>query len=161
MTADMFRIRKTLAAVLIAAAAASGCQSVLGVDSHHVLSADNIDAAVGPGVFFLTLNFQPAAWMEALFDGVVSADEAGCLRLDTEDRHTVVWPHGYGFEIDGDEVHILDAQGELVGTLGGNFRFGGGEVTSLHDGLGFSQSDRDLAETRCPGRFWIASPSDG
>lgn len=69
-----------------------------------------------------------------------------------------MWPKGYGFDAKGDDVRILDAAGARVGTVGGAFKFGGGEVPYLHEGLGFTPDDRAFAEARCPGRFWIASP---
>ncbi|HUF70293.1 MAG TPA: hypothetical protein VMM79_16720 [Longimicrobiales bacterium] len=52
-------------------------------------------------------------------------------------------------------MRVLDAAGQEVGTIPGQFRLGGGEVSVLHDGVG-TTAQRQRAITRCPGRFWIA-----
>lgn len=106
-------------------------------------------------VVFMTQNVVPAATMDALFQGRVVADRAGCLRLDSPDPPTVVWPHGYRVRVGPDGVRILDRDGHTVGSVGKRFSLGGGEVPALADGMGFTEADRELAESRCPGRYWI------
>lgn len=145
-----------LALVTIALGA---CSSLTDVDP-LAIEADTIEARIGSGVVFISMKVSATDAMSALFEGAVLADEEGCLRLDSVDRHTVVWPHGYGFDAGGGTVRILDADGGLVGRVGEDFSLGGGEVTSLHDGLGFTQADRDLAEEHCPGRYWIVGTDD-
>jgi hypothetical protein len=76
----------------------------------------------------------------------------GCLRLDTPDTHTVIWPKGFDL---GADLRVRDDRGAVVGRIGGAFRLGGGEVPSLHDGIPLSEADRVRAGSRCPGRFWI------
>jgi hypothetical protein len=104
------------------------------------------------GLLFLTQNVVPDAFMDALFEGRVVADRAGCLRLESPDAHTVVWPKGFGL---GGDLRVRSDRGAEVGRIGGSFRLGGGEVPSLHDGVPLSEADRVRAESRCPGRFWI------
>lgn len=144
-------------AILALAGLVTSCSSPTG-PAFEALTADALETRIGSGVTFLTMRIDPDVHMEALFQGRVLADEEGCLRLDTEDRHTVVWPKGYGFYAPGSTIWILDAGGEVIGRVGEDFRLGGGEVTELHDGLGFTAADRALAEAHCPGRYWIASP---
>ena len=122
-------------------------------------SADSPSDVGGDGLVFLSLNVDPAllsqnapplVMMDALYEGRVAADANGCIRLETSDRHTVIWP--YQFKLSGNAV--LDADGRTIGTLGGQFKFGGGEVASLNIPL-ISDADRARAGARCPGRFWI------
>ena len=107
------------------------------------------------GVVFLTQNVIPEAIMGALFEGRVLLDDEECLRLDYPDAHTAIWPLGYQVVVEGEEIRVLDRDGEHVGTVGGEFALPGGEVTELSDAMGFDQDDRDLAASRCPGRYWI------
>lgn len=139
---------------LALALSAAACASPADPGPVEITSAENIEARIGPSVTFLTLKVDMAESMSALFEGEVVLDDAGCLRLGSPDGPTAVWPRGYGFET-GLGIRILDAGGSVVGRVGGSFRLGGGEVPSLHDGLGFTQADRDLAAAHCPGRYWI------
>ena len=95
--------------------------------------------------------------MDALFQGRVVTDAAGCIRLDSPppDAGTVVWPFGFTLAREGRVLSVRDAAGREVGRIGGSFRFGGGHVPFLHEGTGFSAAERARAEARCPGTFWI------
>ena len=146
--------RTGLAAAILVAGALGGCSGAepTGIET---LSADMIQARIGDGIVFLSMRVEPTAHMEALFEGRVVVDEAGCLRLDSPDPATVVWPKGYALAEGTEWTSILDADGSLVGVVGGDFRLAGGEVTSLPAEMGFTEADRDLAEARCPGKYWI------
>lgn len=106
------------------------------------------------GVVFVTQNVASDVVMEALFQGAVIADAAGCLRLASPDNATVVWPNGFTMTESGGTMTVHDAAGREIGTIGGSFRFGGGEVQSL-DGMYVSAADRQRVTTHCPGRYWI------
>ncbi|HEU4558727.1 MAG TPA: hypothetical protein VFS20_12795 [Longimicrobium sp.] len=104
---------------------------------------------------FIVQGAPATAVMDALFQGRVTLDAQGCLRLEnTGDQHTVVWPHGFTLEERGGALFVKDAAGREVGRVGGSFRFGGGETPVLHQGV-VSEESRKLAESRCPGRYWI------
>ena len=98
---------------------------------------------------------EPSAFMDALFVGKVSADSRGCLRLDDPDQHTVIWPRGFDVVQRGASWVVVDAAGRDVGTLGGSFRLGGGEVTQVPADM-LSPADAQLAAETCPGRYWLA-----
>jgi hypothetical protein len=109
-----------------------------------------------PPAVFIVQGAPATAVMDALFQGRVVRDAVGCLRLDhLGDRHTVVWPHGFTIEERDGELFVKNAAGSDVGRIGGSFRFGGGETPVLHEGLNLSDESRRLAESRCPGRYWI------
>lgn len=132
--------RYTLVALLIATA----CIASAGDE------VDLLGLSGGDDVIFLVQRVEPTVVMEALFEGRVVPDSAGCLRLAGPDPATVVWP--YGARLDG--LTVRDAAGRTIGRIGGPFRLGGGEVPALHTGIPLSAAEREAAR-RCPGRFWI------
>lgn len=127
------------------------------------VQADNLTVAGIDGFLMLTQNATAAAYPEALFEGAVAGDEAGCLRLqDPQGDHgaTAVWPEGYDLRDVAGSHRIVNAAGGTVGTVGENIELGGGEVHELPDALGFTDADRELAAARCPGLYWIVSPPE-
>lgn len=106
------------------------------------------------GVLFLTAARPQTEVMQALFEGRVVLDPAGCIRLHSPDDATVVWPHGFTLSRQEGGLHVLDAGGRDLGSIGGAFRFGGGEVTGLTR-ASLDEADADAAMLRCPGRYWI------
>lgn len=150
----MTRHHSRLAAAFLALATLSACGSPTAAEQELVV-ADALEARLSGELVFLAMRITPDVHMEALFEGRVVEDEAGCLRLDGPDAATVVWPRGWGFERRNGTVRILDADGQLVARLGERMSLGGGEVETLPAAMGFTQADRDLAENHCPGRYWI------
>ena len=98
---------------------------------------------------------EPSAVMDALFTGRVIEDAQGCLRLDSPDRHTVIWPQGFQLAARGGSAAVLDGGGREVGTIGASFRLGGGEVTQVPVDM-LTAADAQVAAARCPGRYWLA-----
>ena len=105
---------------------------------------------------FLVRTDTAAVDMDALIRGRVTRDAQGCLRVDTDDRHTIVWPRGYTARLDGDAVVISDAAGARVAATGDVIQLGGGEVSMLPAGL-LAEPTRAAALTSCAGKFWIAA----
>jgi len=104
------------------------------------------------GVIFVAQNVVPVAVMEALFEGRVIPDAAGCLRFDSPDPATVVWPKGFSISESAGMMIVRNDAGRQIGRIGGTFRLGGGEVSSVQQ---VSAEDRERLETSCPGRYWI------
>ena len=118
-------------------------------------SSDGALLSLDGDTYFVRQVQEPDAVMEALFQGQVVEDKLGCLRLQGPSPSTVVWPFGSTLEPRSDGDWVLDAEGNELGRIGGVFRFGGGHVPFLHEGLGFSKAEVAGIQTRCPGRFWI------
>lgn len=149
--------RSRLAATVLAIAATlSACESPTD-PAPDLFVADALEARLSGELAFLAMRITPDAHMDALFEGAVEEDDAGCLRLDSPDDATVVWPRGWGYDRQGATVRILNADGQLVARIGEQMSLGGGEVDTLPAAMGFTQADRDLAENHCPGRYWIVS----
>ena len=160
------RKRVNTAALAGVAALVAGCSLGTGPGPDGYLEvADHLSVQHDGGLLFLARDHEPGTHMDALFRGRIVTDGAGCLRFqdDLEDPGyavTPVWPVGYRLRVNGDgAATILDGDGRLVGEVGGAFELGGGEVPAeILEDLGFTAADRELAEARCPGRYWIVSP---
>ena len=109
-------------------------------------------------VVFVSLQSDPNAWPEALYQGGLLIDDEGCLRLQGwSSNPAVVWPTGYRLSsIDG-RLFIRDAQGEVRARLDADFQLGGGEMQTV-DHLDLSSSSRTALATHCPGTYYLASP---
>lgn len=130
-----------------------------------VLVSACAEPGMGPGVaslstqdgdvFFLTLPVKPNAYMEALYQGQVRLDSSGCIRLASPHEATVIWPFQSTLEERAGQLWVVDGAGDDIGTLGGDFRFGGGFVPRLHEGLGYSEDALTQIASRCPGTYWV------
>ncbi len=118
------------------------------------------DSLLTDKLLFLALAQEPTAHMDALFQGTVVVDDAGCIRLGSDGGSTVVWPHGSRLQSNGAVVRVIAADGREIGRLGGEFRFGGGHVPDLHEGIAVADADRQHAQASCPGDFWITGDID-
>lgn len=147
MNHSAIRIRAAATALLVAAGAACQAGDVGGPG----LDTGDLDATL-----FFTQEDPQGMMMQALFEGKINRDEAGCLRAESLGEHpTVVWPAGYTIEASHGMLLVRDAERRVVGRVGGTFSIGGGISTIAHSGV--SDAERQLAETRCPGEVWIAS----
>lgn len=147
MTKTMTKPLSVAAALLILAACSEASPTEFTSPNLHVSSAS--------GMHLITQNIVPAASMEALFQGRLFLDDRGCIRLDSEDDATVVWPHGFTAERTVEGIVVRDADGALFGRIGDELSLVGGKVATLHEGMGFTEEDRSLATQHCPGRYWI------
>lgn len=119
------------------------------------ISINEAELAEREGVIFLTQSTTPTVVMEALFEGRIELDAAGCVRLVSEEPATVVWPKDFTLVERNGSLLVRDPDGRDIGRLGGNFRLGGGFVNELHSGINLSSADRQRAGGTCPGSFWI------
>ncbi|CAN5875726.1 hypothetical protein BH23ACT11_BH23ACT11_25550 [soil metagenome] len=105
--------------------------------------------------------------------GKLELDEKGCLRIDGGGGTPGVlplWPSYFELSAEGDEINILDGEGDFVARVGGNIDTGGGEIHQnpgsgerevyeiLQNSVGESTA-RQLRE-RCPGPYWSVGPSE-
>lgn len=67
--------------------------------------------------------------MESLATGTLVLED-GYLRLSTtysDDNYLIIWPNGYSLDMEGDEIKILDEDGQVVARVGDNISVAGGE----------------------------------
>lgn len=128
--------------LILTAALLAGCSTV-------------VDPLVNDSLFLVQV-VRPGIGMDALFEGVVTVDAAGCYRLG-DSRVTMVWPFGYRMIDTIEGPAVADGTGGEVGRIGSSFRFGGGILSAIPEGLIGSPQRRRDAMARCPGEFWIAT----
>ena len=146
----------TAVAVLLAACSSAGT----------TLSPDAVSADAEGDVFLVQQSEEPNAFMEALFVGRIAVDTEGCLRLETnedggEPGATVVWRPGFRLDASGGSYRVRGPDGAVVGTLGGEFRLGGGFVQTLGGGIPMTDEMRNAALQRCPGDYWLVGSVAG
>ena len=115
---------------------------------------------VPAGLVFLSLSTEPNAVMDALFNGRVVTDAAGCLRLQSSEAATVVWPKGFSLGNSVEGVIVRNAAGVEIGRLQDTFKFGGGYVGTLDAIPIISDATRKTAYQKCPGTYWIVGQTD-
>jgi hypothetical protein len=91
------------------------------------------------------------ASMSALLEGTLILDENGCLRVQHEsvplaEAPVIIWHYDFSLEISGEEIVVLNGDGEPVGRVGEGTRMGGGE--------GRTVAEPQMPEA-CPGPYWI------
>ena len=146
--------------VAIFAMALVGCESdASGPGEPMVEAADLLQVAHHDDVLFLSRTEPTTTAPDALFEGQMTIDEAGCIRLETtgEVGVTAVWPHGFTLERDGETLRVHDDTDAAVATVGALTRLGGGQVDQLGPDLGFTTNDQELANARCPGKYWFVA----
>lgn len=94
------------------------------------------------------------AHMDALMQGVLALDEAGCLRVeypgmeaDGELGPLVIWHHDFTLQIEGDTIEVLNGEGVVVGRVG--------EEVSMGGGGGNQVALPGMPLDACPGPYWI------
>lgn len=109
---------------------------------------------------FLTQPRDLEAYPDALFEGVVRADGAGCIRLvaPEPDNSTVIWPAGSTLEGTGHAPTVRDRTGVSIGVIGGSFALGGGHTPDLASITALTEAEVDAVRDRCPGSFWLVAP---
>jgi hypothetical protein len=144
------RILRLLPALVLAAA--TGCSR-----SPDAADPSNLLGSGSGGALLLTRNTTTGGSMEALFEGEVVRDAAGCLRLAGTDGATVVWPARFSLSGKDGDLVVKDAEGQIAGRIGESFRLSGGSVPLVEAGIDVGPIDGAAAEERCPGRFWIVN----
>lgn len=91
------------------------------------------------------------AGMGALLEGTLILDENGCLRVQHEsvpltEAPVIIWHYDFSLEINGEDIVILNGDGEPVGRVGEWTRMGGGESRTV--------VEPEMPEA-CPGPYWI------
>lgn len=146
---------------LMAVTAAGACSSPSDIEERpgRIAQSDNLQVEEDEDIHVLTQLKDMEVYPEALYRGGLHVDGDGCIRLtEGAGQTTVLWPAGFTVDRRGDDIEVIDAQGSVAGNLEQEFEMAGGELPYLHESLGFTQEDQELAFSRCPGNFWLVTP---
>lgn len=96
--------------------------------------------------------------MEALLEGVrLELDDNGCLRVKYfDDNYLLIWPHGFSIRTEGEEIQVIDDNGQVVACVGDKINVGGGEFPGekAREYIEESIVEQPLPDD-CPGPYWI------
>ncbi|MAU01830.1 MAG: hypothetical protein CL608_32235 [Anaerolineaceae bacterium] len=116
-------------------------------------NAGGVDEYTGPNGQTIQFPRQAlaVAGMDALLEGTLILDNSGCLRVQHEsvplsEAPVIIWHYDFSLEIDGEEIIVLNGEGEPVGRVGEWTRMGGGESGTV--------IEPEMPEA-CPGPYWI------
>ena len=100
--------------------------------------------------------------MEALLEGRLELDN-GCLRVKYSDgnylgNYLLIWPHGFSLHTKGEEIQVIDINGQIVARVGDKITVGGGEIPGegAKELIEESIVDQPLPDN-CTGPYWIVS----
>ncbi|OGO17505.1 MAG: hypothetical protein A2Z15_05820 [Chloroflexi bacterium RBG_16_50_11] len=95
----------------------------------------------------------PSTYLLALLPGKLIMDKDGYLRI-SEQNTLVLWPYGYSFKIEGQDVWIINDKGMKAVKVGDDITLGGGFIP---DNVVPMKIGHALPEG-CKGPFWLANP---
>lgn len=75
--------------------------------------------------YFPVQKEDPGIYMLVLLQGKLEIDENGYLRVG---GNLILWPYGYSYKVEGDDILIIDERGNLAARVGEDIKGGGGEI---------------------------------
>lgn len=93
--------------------------------------------------------------MEALATETLILED-GYLRLSpsySDSNFLIIWPKGYSLDKNGDEIRILNEEGQVVARVGDNISAAGGEVKYLN----VFWLKGGFLPFNCKGPYWVTS----
>jgi hypothetical protein len=94
--------------------------------------------------------------MEALMENVkLEMDSNGCLRAE---GYLLIWPHGYSVRTEGEEVQIINDNGQVVACVGDKINVSGGEFAAPEEEARESIEKNIIRQKLpdcCSGPYWI------
>jgi hypothetical protein len=92
--------------------------------------------------------------MTALFEGRLELVDGYLRVVDSHSSYLAIWPHGFSVRTEGDEIQVLDGDGQVVAIVGEAINVGGGEGANVE--IVEKYIGQSLPEG-CTGPFWIVS----
>jgi len=96
--------------------------------------------------------------MTGEFEGKLVLDN-GCLRVkhfDYSYSYLLIWPHGFSLRTEGEEIQVIDSNGQIVARVGDEIYVGGGETPGekAREHIEESIVEQPLPDD-CLGPYWI------
>ena len=92
--------------------------------------------------------------MNGEFEGKLVLDN-GCLRVD---KYLIIWPHGFSLRTEGEEIQVIDSNGQVVARVGDEIYVGGGEVAIPEEEAKELVEESIIGQPlpdNCTGPYWI------
>jgi hypothetical protein len=91
--------------------------------------------------------------MDALLEGNLELVDSWLRAESLDSSYLLIWPYGFSVRGEGEEIQVLDGDGQVVAVVGESIKVGGGESTAeiVEKYIGKSLPDD------CEGPFWIVS----
>jgi len=95
--------------------------------------------------------------MDALLEGRLELDN-GYLRVKYfDDNYLLIWPHGFSLHTEGEEIQVVDSEGQIAARVGETIKVGGGEIPAkFAEFIAEEVIGRSLPDD-CAGPFWKVS----
>jgi hypothetical protein len=94
--------------------------------------------------------------MEAILEGKLELDN-GCLRIKYfNDNYLLIWPYGFSLHTEGEEIQVIDENGQVFASVGDKIRVGGGEMKgeNASELIEKYYIETPLPED-CQGPYWV------
>ncbi len=94
--------------------------------------------------------------MDALLEGRLELDN-GYLRVKyVDNNYLLIWPHGFSLRIEGEEIQVIDSNGQVFARVGDIIKVGGGEAPSGKEKEYLEKYfvEQPLPDD-CQGPYWI------
>lgn len=117
---------------------------------------NNIPFAITPvpDLFLPQLRTRSSTFMQALLQGKLTAKE-GCLRVSSSNEEAgilIIWQPDYFLNKNGDNIEILNRDGQVVARVGEEISIGGGEVPLAGE---LERQLRESIPSQCKGPYWL------
>ena len=89
--------------------------------------------------------------MNGEFEGKLVLDN-GCLRVD---KYLIIWPHGFSLRTEGEEIQVIDSNGQVVARVGDEIYVGGGELPAEEARFIEESITGQPLPDNCTGPYWI------
>ncbi len=93
------------------------------------------------------------AQMDSLLEGILELDNNDCLRVDGS---LIIWPYDFSLRIEGQEIQVIDSNGQIFARVGDKITLGGGEIpgTRAKELIEDFIVGKPLPDA-CPGPYWV------
>jgi hypothetical protein len=121
------------------------------------VACNNDPTSISSSAPFFPVQKSGLGGMTAELEGRLEMDDNGCLRVKYfDDNYLLIWPHGFSMRTEGEEIQVIDSNGQVVACVGDKIYIGGGETPGekAREFIEESIVEQPLPDD-CTGPYWI------